>query len=355
MAWNYDDSEIDGIVDSNLKSSPPNAPGVNTAAVVRALLKAFWRGIRGQVSQAVTSMDAVQASFVTRSLSHSATCYVQGDVGNDSRTGEAPGTGSNGAVKTLARVAALHSNKTQNLFIEIRSGTVDVTAIVLMTVPEVMIFVRAGATLRFKKNQNVRDSANVYVGEGTYSLKCFSNVVNVRNDGSLDVEAHVGSSGAGDQSYYRSAQGAIAICSNETMTRNGQFQSISLSVVENVTVGNNALLFATGISGTNNQGSSLARYTKKILAGGKNVILATGATESALEADKPVETLVFEGSGASKTVNIRRSYAFYFEIVYNDGCTISTQPAVNCSANVNNSLTFSGAVGKTVTVRLTQI
>ena len=57
MAWNYDDEEINGIVDANLKDSPPNPPAVNTAATVRSLLKSYWAAIRGQVSGAVNGVD----------------------------------------------------------------------------------------------------------------------------------------------------------------------------------------------------------------------------------------------------------------------------------------------------------
>lgn len=57
MPWNYDDEEINGIVDANLKDSPPNPPAVNTAASIRNMLKTFWSAIRGQVSSAVDYID----------------------------------------------------------------------------------------------------------------------------------------------------------------------------------------------------------------------------------------------------------------------------------------------------------
>lgn len=57
MPWNYDDEEINGIVDANLKDSPPNPPAVNTAASVREMLKSFWSAIRGQVSSAIDYAD----------------------------------------------------------------------------------------------------------------------------------------------------------------------------------------------------------------------------------------------------------------------------------------------------------
>ena len=57
MPWNADDEEINGIVDSNLKDSPPNPPAVNTAATMRAMLKSFWGAVSGQVKVAVDYGD----------------------------------------------------------------------------------------------------------------------------------------------------------------------------------------------------------------------------------------------------------------------------------------------------------
>ncbi|SDG71757.1 hypothetical protein SAMN04487996_12259 [Dyadobacter soli] len=64
MPWNYDDDEINGIVDANMKDSPPNPPAVNSAASVRGLFKAFWGAIRGQVSTAVQYIEELNSSEV---------------------------------------------------------------------------------------------------------------------------------------------------------------------------------------------------------------------------------------------------------------------------------------------------
>ena len=295
--------------------------------------------------------QALNASFVARSLNNIAVVHVRGDTGNDTRTGVVDGTGSDGAVKTLARAIQLHTGKTQKLRIQINSGLVELTADTVIEVPDLTIMVQPGATLRFRKITGVKDPANVTVGEGNYTLRCYSNLVAVRVDGTLDVEGHNGTTGAGNQFFYGNAQGAIAICTSDEMIFGDHFQTINLTYYGTVTVGANATLFCYGPNGLNGYGSSRARYKRSYATG--TLTLGASARESALETDKLVETLVFEGNGASKTVNIRRNgYPFTFSIVHNDGCTISTQPPGSCSANADNLLTFTGAVGKTLTVRL---
>lgn len=295
---------------------------------------------------------ALNASFVSRSLNNTAIIYVRADVGDDARTGETNNnSGTNGAVRSLARVIQLHSGKTQQLSIRITSGNVAVDSELFITVPQLTILISAGASLNFFTRTVVKDGGNVTVGQGTFSLKCFTNVLNVRVDGSLNVQNHTGSSGAGNQFYYTNAQGAIAICTDMDTIQGIAFQSVMLTYYGTVSVGNNTTLFTYGSNGLNGYGSELARY--KRLSFGGTLFIGSNAMESALQTDKLRETLVFEGNGSSKTFIIRRSYAFQFEIVYNEGCTITVQPAGSCSANANNTLTFTGAVGKTITVRLT--
>lgn len=297
------------------------------------------------------AINAMVSSFISRSLNNVAAIYVRGDTGNDSRTGETDSTSAtNGAVKTLSRVIALHSGKTQRLTIFIRSGAVVVDSELTLVVPELTIYVEAGASLTFNK-RTLLDTSNVTVGEGTWSLKCFTDILNVRVDGSLVIQNHTGSTGAGNQFYYPNGQGAIAICTDAYIVPAITYQTINFTHYGTISVGNNTTLFVYGSNGLHGYGSKLARYKRNAFGG--SLTLGANATESALETDKLRETLVFEGSGSSKSVNIRRSYAFLFELVYNDGCTITVQPAANCLANANNTLTFSGAVGKTVTVRLT--
>ena len=321
-------------------------------SITEGKMRGVLKGVTAFADEVRLAVVALTASFVSRSLNLNAVIYVRGDTGSDTRTGEVnSGSASNGPVKTLERVIALHSGKTQKLSILISSGTLEVTSLLDIYIPELTIYIAPGATLRFRKRTGVLDTSNVVVGEGNWALRCYSNILNVRVDGLLDVEAHAGSTGAGDQFFYRAAQGALAICTDQYMVQGIAFQAIMLTHYGNVSVGNNTTLFTYGSIGNNFYGSELARYKRMVFGG--SLTLGTGATESALNTDKLRETLVFEGSGSAKSFNIRRTYGFAFEIVYNDGCTITVQPAANCSANANNTLTFNGAVGKTVTVRLT--
>lgn len=139
MPWNYDDAQINGVIDSNLKDAPPAAPMSNTAATVRTLLKNMWTVMRGQVTQAVDSIDAVSASMVSRSLNLNATIYVNGVSGNDARTGETNNAhATTGCVKTLARAAELHNGKT--IFLSIMLvGQYELTADLYLDVPNLLI------------------------------------------------------------------------------------------------------------------------------------------------------------------------------------------------------------------------
>lgn len=65
MAWNYDDNEVNGVIDSNIKDAPPNPPGVNTAATMRSMLKLYWAVIRSQVSKAINDIDLFVATTRT--------------------------------------------------------------------------------------------------------------------------------------------------------------------------------------------------------------------------------------------------------------------------------------------------
>ncbi len=60
-------------------------------------------------------------------------------------------------------------------------------------------------------------------------------------------------------------------------------------------------------------------------------------------------------TGASITRNIRRPYAFTFEIVDSSGVTLTTQPSASCVENTDNSLVFTGPAGKTLTYAITPV
>ncbi|GHB63954.1 hypothetical protein [Persicitalea jodogahamensis] len=320
--------------------------GVVNADVLEAL-----KDVGRYADDVKASSEALNSGFVARSLNNVATIYVRGDTGNDTRTGVDDNSTASGAVKTLARAIELHSGKTQKLAIRILSGLVEVTSDLSAIIPDLSISIASGATLRFRNRTNLLDTNNVNVGGGTYRLLCFSNSVAIQNNGYLEILDHAAYTGSGNVFYYNFAQGAISICSNTDAIDGIAFQTIAFANVGNVYIGNYCTLFAYGTHGTNGYGSKLARYNRSDFGG--SVTLGTNAKESVLETDKLRETLVFEGNGSAKSFNIRRTYAFQFEMVYNDGCTITVQPAASCLANANNTLTFSGAVGKTVTVRLT--
>jgi hypothetical protein len=62
-----------------------------------------------------------------------------------------------------------------------------------------------------------------------------------------------------------------------------------------------------------------------------------------------------EGTGVSRTITIRRSRDFKFEIEDATGSTITAQPSASCLANTNYSLTFNAPVGTILTYAITPI
>jgi hypothetical protein len=61
------------------------------------------------------------------------------------------------------------------------------------------------------------------------------------------------------------------------------------------------------------------------------------------------------GTGASRTVTIRRPYRYLFQIVNANGSTITAQPLATCEAGVDYTLTFNAPVGTLLTYSITQI
>lgn len=289
MPWNPPTAEIEGIIDGNLKSSPPAPPQSNTAAVVRAMLKSMWGAIATGVSAAVASVDAATAGMISRNLSVSMEINVRGDVGNDTSSGIDNGTTATGAVKTLTRVAELASGKCHSLNVLINSGNVIVDADVSLTVPEIFVHVKAGATLTVKK-RTITDSNNIVVGEGNYRIIFACNNANVRVNGTLVVEGGTGSTGAGNQFDYLWRQGAFTITTPAFMKAGFRFQALNF-FIENatVTVGDNAYFTNYGGAGLNtNEGapSRLAIYSRTTT--NSTFTLGTGATESTLVGDRNI-------------------------------------------------------------------
>ena len=273
MPWNYDDAEINGIVDSSLKDAPPAAPMSNTAATVRALLKNMWTAMRGQVSQAVASIDATNASLVQRSLNLAATVYVDPVNGNDARIGTTnDNNAATGCVKTLQRVADLHSGKTFSLVIQI-NGVYNHAADVTLENPSLRIIIPNGASgIVFKKK-------TTGAGEGNYRLLCSSNDVFLTTlAGSVTVEASLGTD--------KNSLGAL------TILRSGMNQGLRRYGVINffmwngtLTLGTNAVFANSGILGTTSLGSSLDFYTR-VIEGAPAISIDATATESTLIGDR---------------------------------------------------------------------
>lgn len=287
MPWNPPTAEIEGIIDGNLKDSPPAPPMSNTAATVRTLLKSMWAAMSAGVSAAVAGVDAATSGMISRSLNLSMIINVRGDVGDDTRSGVDNGTTATGAVKTLARVSALASGKCQSLQILINSGNVIVDADVAFDIPEVFVHVKTGATLTVKK-RTMTDGNSIVVGEGNYRIIFMCNNANLRINGTVVVEGGTGSSGLGDQFEYRWRQGAFTISTPAFMKAGHRFQAMNFFVESGtVTVGDNAYFANYGGAGLNlTEGapSQLAIYSRTMSGG--TFTLGTGATESTLVGDR---------------------------------------------------------------------
>jgi hypothetical protein len=287
MPWNYNDAEINGIIDGSLKDAPPAAPMSNTAGTVRALLKNMWLAMRGQVSQAVASIDATNANFVARSLNLGAAIYVDGVNGDDSRLGTTNDNNAiTGRIKTLARVGQLHNGKTFNLTVHIVSA-VDVTEDINLDVPYLHISISAApSALTFKKR--VIYNGAVLSGEGNYRLVCQSVgvTITVAYGGTLVVEAHGGRTGSGDPWSYNLAQGAIAL-RGYTVRGNVAADAPTLSIWQidgHITIGDNATLAYPGGNGANYLTLPAARYARSRYSG--NFTLGANAVESRMIADR---------------------------------------------------------------------
>ncbi|CAG4992173.1 hypothetical protein DYBT9275_00908 [Dyadobacter sp. CECT 9275] len=285
MPWNYDDAQINGIIDSNIKSAPPAAPQVNTAAVIRSCLKLMWAGMRGQVSQAVAACDATTASLVARSLNLTSTIYVDGVNGNDARTGTTNDhNAATGRVKTMARVIQLHNDKTQSLDINI-VGNTEITVNTALRIPFVFMQVGPGVTLTFKKVVGILDGASVNVGDGTYKINFFGFELNIYNSGTITVEAHGGSTGNGDQYYYRSNQGAIGLASRG-MGDCDRYAAVNVVGPGTINGGANTIFVMGGANGLNPDGfNKLARYRRSSISGG-SFVAGSNAVEYSITGDR---------------------------------------------------------------------
>ncbi|WP_149242586.1 hypothetical protein [Dyadobacter sp. 32] len=223
---------------------------------------------------------ALNNSFIARSLSLSSVIYVDGTNGNDARTGTTDDNNAvTGRVKTLSRVAQLHSGKTYNLIINI-TGVLNVTSPVYLDCHSININILSGGVLRFKKYTTAG------VGDGTYRLEAQSTCVNVYIYAgcTLEVEDHAGTAGVGDQFFYRNIQGAIAIVPrNNDLVYTGDMQSVNVRNSGTFIIGNNTIFCTVGRNGTNRYGSVRALYWRGF---GASPTLGTNAVESDLIGDR---------------------------------------------------------------------
>ena len=225
------------------------------------------------VQNVLAQSVAMQNSLVARSLVLNATVYVDPVNGSDARTGTTNDNhAATGCVKTLQRVADLHSGKTPSLVVQI-NGMYEHSADVTFENPSFRIIVPSGASgLRFKKK-------TTGAGEGNFRILCSSNDVFISClAGSVVVEGSLGTD--------KSSLGAITILKsglNQGLRRYGVVNFFMWNAT--FTLGTNAVFANTGIYGTNSMGSSLDFYTRVVEAASTITIDPT-ATESTLVGDR---------------------------------------------------------------------
>lgn len=289
MPWIPNDAEINDLVDANIKSSPPNVPFVNTAATVRALLKAMWAAMRGQVSTAVAACDATTASLVSRSLSLHSVIYVDGVNGNDARTGTTNDhNAGTGRVKTLGRVAQLHNDKTRSLYVII-VGNLDIQSETTFIMDTMYIQVAQNIVVTVKKKAIV-DNVGVVIGEGPWktNFDCREVFVSVYIGGSLIIEPHAGSNGLGNQAYYPILQCAFQIVSNRMGMRVEHYQLFFVHVWHTsvLNIGANQTFVGSGISGYYSLSLNPRVIYKREMSGSGSTVLGANATESICTGDR---------------------------------------------------------------------
>lgn len=104
-------------------------------------------------------------------------------------------------------------------------------------------------------------------------------------------------------------------------------------------------LTTTGLSGKNpNQVPTIADINRSAFVAPETILSSPSRQEFSVDC-----------TGASITRNIRRPYAFTFEIIDSSGVTLTTQPSASCVENTDNSLVFTGPAGKTLTYAITPV
>jgi len=183
--------------------------------------------------------EALNSSFIERSIKFSSIVYVDGTNGNDSRTGTTnDGNAATGRVKTLARVAELHSDKTTYLSIVLTGpGTVVMNSDVIIRCPFIVLSVYTGSKLFFSKK-------SISEGYGSYKLSLDSSTCDVylASGAFIESEAH-GGYVSGSMGTYNANNGCIRLVG-------GYLRSLGVSLYSaahnTVIVGANTTIFTAG-------------------------------------------------------------------------------------------------------------
>ena len=145
--------------------------------------------------------QALNSSFIERSLTLSTRIYVNGVTGNDANTGLG---GPGGSVRTLTRAAQLLDGKCVTARIEIVGNTV-VTEDANLEATNIIVFVGSGVTVDFKKKEIPGVG-----GEGTagINVKCVNFQLMLSDNTTINIENH-SPYASGSSSQYSGNQGIV--------------------------------------------------------------------------------------------------------------------------------------------------
>lgn len=258
--------------------------------------------MREALTEAATAIDEANtaANDLTKLARVTVTVYVDGVNGNDARTGETNNShATTGCVKTLARVAALHSGKVVELTIVIVGA---LTHAANVTIKAPIVFLTVNSLLTFSKRAAINVSGTI-VGDGTYGLSLDSREVNILNNNGITVEAHTGSTGLGDQASYQYAQGAIKLLAPTGLADASRLQVVNVAGGATITVGNNTAFAVPGATGINPyMWNLLSRYRRTATLGGA-VSLGTNAVESYFQGNRSIIRTLTPASSTDANVS----------------------------------------------------
>ncbi|WP_254561790.1 hypothetical protein [Dyadobacter diqingensis] len=242
MPWNPDNDAVNGQIDSSIKDSPPNPAMINTAAVVRNALKGMWTVIRTQVQTAVTSMDAIQNNFITRSLTLNAVCYINATSGDDTKNGSTLAL----AVKTMAKAIQLYSDKAVNLTVYI-SGTVEIPANMALIATNIWFGFYPDGKIYIRKLPANNGNYCLWIGALNVQFMTFGGGLGI-----VETEGHGGNVTSLPAFDYNLLQGGIRLLKMQWKEWRTSFkmQMVGLNVMKLV-AGANTTVFAAYEDGIN--------------------------------------------------------------------------------------------------------